>query len=149
MRTEKGCEDFFCFRVGMKYLVQLNTFGRTRCAKALTPLNRKKGTVRLERAVHSKQKIRHANSTVNSTVSSLETLYAYKRNLSTRTRKPGRCSESKGLRRSDHERLAAHLWLAPCVYVLNDLGMKLCVLDEAVTDKPNGYHFRLNEKEIS
>jgi hypothetical protein len=81
------------------------------------------------------------NSTVISTVSNLKTVYAYKRNLSARTRKPCRCPESKGLRRPDY-RIAAHPWLAPCVYVFSDLGMEICVGDEVVMDQPHGYHFR-------
>jgi hypothetical protein len=74
------------------------------------------------------RKIRHANSTAISTVSSLERFYGmhHERNLSARTRKPGRCSKSNGLRRSDHERFAAHPWLALCVYVFDDLGIALC-----------------------
>jgi hypothetical protein len=70
------------------------------------------------------RKIRHANSTAI-TVSSLETLCAHERNLSARTRKPGRCSKSNGLRRSDHERLAAHPWLALCRgYVVRNRALK-------------------------
>jgi hypothetical protein len=52
------------------------------------------------------------------------------------------------LRRSDHERLAAHPWLTLYVYVFNDLGIELCVMGNAVTDQLHGYHFRLNEKRI-
>jgi hypothetical protein len=143
-----SCEGFFIsyFRVGMKDLVQLNTFGRTRCAEALTPLNRKKGTVRLEQAVHSKQKIRHAKQ--------YGQLHSFKpRNtLCIQTKPLSAYQKARPMLREQRpasfgSRAArCPSWLAPCVYVFNDLGMELCVLDEVVTDKPHGYHFRLNEK---
>jgi hypothetical protein len=124
--------------------MQLHTLGRKRCAEALTPLDiRNALNVRPEQTAYSKQKIRYADSTVISTISGLETLYTHKRNLTVRTRKPGRCSESNGLRRSDHEQLAAHPRLALCIYVFNDLG--ICVMDDVVTNQLHGYHFRLNE----